>query len=211
VRTDTKALLAMAGITGLKVIDLLGGSLTAPEVAQNGVIPVGEGTLDKLAKQAELLADQSAQLMKRANQIVENLVVVTDPRRFAVINDVMAQASATAAAAKTTADNLAAASGTLKTMVGENRLALRESIASVQTSAQHVTAMLDGQVGQLVTNASEFVSELKGMVRNNEGQIRSAVFDLRQASRGFKELVRDVRQRPSRLLFSDTPGERKLP
>jgi hypothetical protein len=37
------------------------------------------------------------------------------------------------------------------------------------------------------------------------------MFDLRQASRSFKELARDVRQKPSRLLFSTTPSERKLP
>jgi hypothetical protein len=49
------------------------------------------------------------------------------------------------------------------------------------------------------------------MVRGNEGQLRSAVFDLRQASRNFKELSRDLKQKPSRILFSDSASERKLP
>jgi hypothetical protein len=35
--------------------------------------------------------------------------------------------------------------------------------------------------------------------------------DLAQASRSFKDLVRDLRQSPSRLLFSKPPPERKLP
>ena len=52
---------------------------------------------------------------------------------------------------------------------------------------------------------------MKGLVHNNEGQLRSAVFDLRQASRSFKELAREVRQRPSRLFFGDSQRERKLP
>ena len=52
---------------------------------------------------------------------------------------------------------------------------------------------------------------MKQLITANEGPLRAAVFDLRQASRSFKELARDVREQPSRLLFSDAPGERKLP
>ena len=52
---------------------------------------------------------------------------------------------------------------------------------------------------------------LRGVVRDNGAYLRSSMFDLRQASRSFKELAREVRQRPSRLLFSNSPGERKLP
>ena len=37
------------------------------------------------------------------------------------------------------------------------------------------------------------------------------IADLRQASRNFKELAREVRQRPSRLLYSSPAPERKLP
>ncbi|MDB4958955.1 MAG: hypothetical protein JWO36_6524, partial [Myxococcales bacterium] len=32
-----------------------------------------------------------------------------------------------------------------------------------------------------------------------------------QASRSFKELARDVKAKPSRLLFSSPEGDRKLP
>ena len=211
VRADTQALLSMAGITGLKVIDLRSGSLTSPQLAEGAVIPVGATTLDKLTNQAERIAEQSGELMKRANRIVDNLVTLTDPKRFAGIDELLAQAGATAQAAHSVADNLASASGTIKVMVNENRVALHDSITSMQATAKTASEMLGGQVGQLVGNASEFVSQLKGLVHNNEGEIRSAVFDLRQASRSFKELARDVRQRPSRLLFSDTPAERKLP
>jgi ABC-type transporter Mla subunit MlaD len=82
---------------------------------------------------------------------------------------------------------------------------------TVGESAKSAQVMLDGQVSQLLANASDFVSEMKGLVHNNEGVLRSAVFDLRQASRSFKELAREVRQRPSRLFFGDSQAERKLP
>jgi phospholipid/cholesterol/gamma-HCH transport system substrate-binding protein len=204
IHTDTRATMQFAGITGLKNIDLRDGSLTAPMLPPGGTIAQGETTLDKLEQQAHTLADQSVQLMTRATQIVDNLVAITDPKRLEPMNEIMAQA-------KLAAGNLAASSATLKLIVSENRVALRQSIDAVGDVAKHTSALIDGQVGLLVTNAGDFVSELKGLVRDNGAILRTSMFDLRQASRSFKELVREVRQRPSRLLFSSAPSERKMP
>ncbi len=197
--------------TGLKVIDLRDGTLASPRLAKGGTIAQGETILDKLEEQAKTLADQTVELMSRANemmarssQIIENLVAVTDPQKFQGMEEIVAQAKITAA-------NLAAASNLLKGMVTENRTALRSSIAAVEETARNASAMLDGKVAGLVTNAGSFMARLDNLVSANEGAVRSAVFDLRQASRSFKELAREVRQKPSRLFFSSAPSERKLP
>jgi phospholipid/cholesterol/gamma-HCH transport system substrate-binding protein len=204
IHADTKALLAMAGITGLKVVDLRDGSRTAPRLEEGGLIAQGETTLDKFEKQAKDIADTSAELMKRANKIVDNLVTLTDPAKYQAIEEILDQT-------RKTSQNLALASGSLGTMIAENRTALKTTLASVQETAHSASTMLDGPIAGLIGNAGDFVADLKNLIRNNEGQLRSAVFDLRQASRSFKELARDVRLRPSRLLFSSDPGERKLP
>lgn len=204
VYTDTKALLQYAGITGLKVIDLEAGTPTSPRLASGGTIPQGESTLDKFEQQAKDIADQSTQLMKRANQIVENVAKITEPSQFASLEEIMANTKAVTA-------NLAKASASLDAMVSENRAAVRSSLGSVREAATRATEMLDGHIGSLVANADSFLLRLDNLIRANEGPLRAAVFDLRQASRNFKELSRDVRQRPSRLLFSPKPSERKLP
>lgn len=204
IHADTRAMLQFAGITGIKVIDLRDGTRASPRLAEGATIAQGETLIDRLEQQAATLTDQTDQLMRRANQIVENLVVISDPKRFAGMEDVVREA-------RTTAQNLAAASAALKGMVAENRATLRASIASIEETANAATAILDGEVSQILVNAGDFVSELKGMVSSNQTALRSAVFDLRQASRSFKELAREVRQRPSRLIFSSAPSERKLP
>lgn len=206
VHADTKALLQYAGITGLKTLDLRGGSLTSPVIPDGGQIAVGEGILDKLQSQAMKLADQSTELMKQAGDVMKQA------------GDVMAKAGtltdgliAVTEPAKVAANNFAVMSGSLKEMVNENRAGLQQSLAAVRATAEHSTALIDGQVSTMFGNAGDLVAELKKMITTNEGPLRAAVFDLRQASRSFKELARDVRQRPSRLLFSSTPSERKLP
>jgi phospholipid/cholesterol/gamma-HCH transport system substrate-binding protein len=204
VRADTRARLQMAGITGLKVIDLRDGTLAAAPLLPGSVILQGDTLLDKLQDQAKTLVDQSIQLVARANTVIDNLVVVTDPKQFAAMSTIMEQA-------KVTSGNLAAATAGLKTMITENGIALRETIVATGQTAKTAQVVIDGQVSLLLTNANDLVSQMKGLVHDNGGALRSAVFDLRQASRSFKELSREVRQRPSRLFFGDSPRERKLP
>jgi phospholipid/cholesterol/gamma-HCH transport system substrate-binding protein len=184
IRTDTKAVLQFAGITGLKVIDLRGGSLAAPKLAVGGTIPVGETILDKLEEKGMAIVDQSQQLMERANSImakadtlVSNVSSATDT---ANLGEIMAQTRATAA-------NLAQASSALRGLIDENRASLRASVAAIEETAKRTADLVDGN------------------------QVKAAVADLRQASRSFKEMAREVRNRPSKLLYSKPEPDRKLP
>jgi phospholipid/cholesterol/gamma-HCH transport system substrate-binding protein len=192
VRADTLAVLQLAGITGLKVIDLRGGTMASPPLPPGSEIAVGAGLLDKLETQTERIVAQSASLVERAGVLTDQLIAITIPAGRA-------------------ATGLALLSTSLEAMVDENRVALRESIAAIRRTATGTSKLLDEHASRLVINADSFVSELRRALVANEAPLRAALFDLRQASRSFKELARDVRQRPSRLLFSTSPGDRKLP
>ena len=201
VRTDTTAQLQFAGITGLKHIDLRGGTAAAAQIPEGGTIPTGETLLDRLSKKAEEIVEQTEKIMNRAYDVVDNLAQVSSPEKYEAI----------LASAKNTAANLERASGQLDTMIAENRAAVRDTVASVKATADTTRAIFQEQITGLVGKATEVLVDVKNLVRGSEGQVRSAVFDLRQASRNFKEMSRDVRARPSRLLFSSPPSERKLP
>lgn len=188
IHANTRAMLQHAGITGLKVIDLRDGTADSPRLEPGATIAQGETLLDRLQEHAETLAQQSAELMTRANRVME---------KMEGIDEVVA--------------NLEEASASLKIMVAENRRGLKQSLAAVEQTAKSASTLMDGHLSQLVANADTLVSDIKSVVHRNDAALRTAVFDLRQASRTFKELAREVRQRPSRLLFSKPAGERKLP
>jgi len=184
VRTDTRAILQFAGITGLKIVDLRGGSPTARALPPGGRILEGETTFDRFERQAMSMLDETTELMKRANdiartaqQVVQDLEALTDPSSLGSLVD---QTKATAA-------NLAATSSALRGIVDDNRAGLKASLESIELAAKRTAELVDN------------------------GQLRSAVSDLRQASRSFKELARDVKQRPSRLFFGKAEPDRKLP
>jgi phospholipid/cholesterol/gamma-HCH transport system substrate-binding protein len=203
VRADTRAYLQLAGITGLKEVDLRGGTPDSPQLAQNAVIPVGESTLDKLEKQAKDMADQAGELMKTANHIVENA--------DKVIDQVATPLTEVAMTARDASHSLAHATAALDGMIAENRGAVKATLADVSEAARHTSELVDNQVSGLVTSAGDVITQLRDAVRNDNQQIRAAMMDLRQASRTFKELAREVRQKPSRLLFSSPQPDRKLP
>ena len=204
IKADTTAVLAMAGVTGLRVIDLRGGSADAPRLAPGATIAKGETTLDKLERRAQQIVEDSSSIMTKANQVLDNLVEITGPQQYASLGETFEHARVASA-------NLAGASEELRLMVRENRVALRGSLEAVQATATSASTLLDQQVPRLVTDAGALVDELRGVVRQNGTQLGSAMYDLRQASRSFKELARELRQRPSRLLRSDAPSERRLP
>jgi phospholipid/cholesterol/gamma-HCH transport system substrate-binding protein len=204
VHEDTRALLQLAGITGLKVIDLRGGTLSSPRLAPGDQIAQGAALLDKLERQAQGLVDQSSQLMARANQVVANLVAITDPETFAAVPEILAQARLASA-------NLAQASAGLGAMIAENDTTLRQTIVAIGASASTARALMDGQLSVLLRSAGEAATELKGVVHTNAAVVAAAVTDLRQASRSFKELARELRQRPSRLFFGGAQRDRSLP
>lgn len=208
VRADTRATLDLAGITGLKVLDLKGGTLAAAPLPPGGTIAAGEGTLEKLQRRAEALADQAGKIVQHADQIVDganrvmaNLSEVTDPKALGEIID---------NARRGTAD-LADASRGIAAMVVEDRAALRRTLDAVAATATSANSVIDQRIGGLVDSASALVSDLRGVVHGNESVLQATTADLRQASRSFKELARELRDHPSRLLFSRTEPDRKLP
>ncbi len=195
IHVDTRAVLELAGITGLKVVDLRDTSATSPRLPPGGEIEPGKALLDRIGDNAEKLVEQSAQLMERANHVVGELEGIDEVVREA----------------RVTARNLAAASGTLKTMVGENRDQLRSSLAAIEKTANRASSILDQDLSRLLTDADSLVTDVRGVVRRNDTALRTAMFDLQQASRSFKELARELREKPSLLLYSKAQPERKLP
>ena len=200
VRADTVAMLNMAGITGLKVIDLQGGSVKAASLPPGAHITVGHGILDKLEAQAERLVDQTSEMVARAkqimdgannvivgmNQIVANVQAVSDPKQLGAVID----------ATRITAQNLQHASAEINAMVAENRATMKGTFESI---------------GKATENANLVTTDIRALIHNNQGTIAATLADLRQAARTFKDLAREVREKPSRLMFSNAAPDRKLP
>ena len=187
VRVDTKATVNSTGLTGIKVIDLRGGAVTAAPLPENSVLESERTGLDRLQKQAERIAEQTQELMTRINTIVSNVeAFMSSDELGSIVGNV-----------RTTTQNLARASRTIDDIIASNRGAIRDVIGSVSRASD---------------NANAVATDLRALVRINQSVIAQALADIRQGARNFKELTREVREQPSRLVFTGgNPQDRKLP
>ncbi|HEY1547726.1 MAG TPA: hypothetical protein VGG28_07900, partial [Kofleriaceae bacterium] len=134
-------------------------------------------------------------------KVAENLDAITDPKPMqAIITNV-----------EHTTRTLQAASIGVAAMVAEDRASVHDALASLDAASHSANDLVATQVTHLVGNANDLVADLRGIVQGNGSEMRAAMIDLRQASQSIAELSREVRDRPSRLLFSPTPKDRKLP
>jgi phospholipid/cholesterol/gamma-HCH transport system substrate-binding protein len=204
IRTDTAAMLQLAGLTGLRVIELEGGTTTAGLLPEGGTIAAGESALDRLQRNAEHLVAQSDQLVEKANHVLDNVTEITDPRKWDGIEDMIAKV-------RVAADDVAAVSVSARAMVEEDRPVVHETLVTTREAAQRARAIVEGPFTQVSADAGEIVAEVRSVVQANAGPLQAAVVDLRRASKSIAELARELRERPSRLLFSRAPPARAPP
>jgi len=186
IRADTHAFLIFAGITGVKEIDLRDSTPEAPPLMAGSQIQVGTSALDAFGRNATALADKSAMLIDHANELAANLDRLTSKDELGVTVD----------KARAAVVSVAGAGDELRAMLHENRAGVRASIESIDRAAH---------------SATELVADLQHVVRANSEQVRATIGELHEAARSLADLARQLRQSPSRLIYSKAPPERKLP
>jgi phospholipid/cholesterol/gamma-HCH transport system substrate-binding protein len=190
---DAKAMIQFSGLTGLKVIDIAEGSTQAGILPPGSEIPVGETMLAMLETRAEALAETADEIMESTRALLENLVEITDAvseginaERIAGVVDRVDEVLRT----------LASASHQIDATIVESRASLREVFEDVEIASARL---------------EELLQRGTRMVEANDGDVRAAIRDFREAARNLEALARQVRRSPSLLLRSRPPKARELP
>jgi ABC-type transporter Mla subunit MlaD len=136
VKKDAKAIVNLAGITGLKFIELSGGTAESAFIPPGGQIPAGESTLDRLTVRAEDIAERIQILVEQLNRLSSD---ENQKKILAVVDHV---------------DGLVlSATGTIE----ENRPAVRDLTASLKSAGDRV----DSAVRTLEVEATAAVRALR--------------------------------------------------
>jgi ABC-type transporter Mla subunit MlaD len=196
IQADARAYLELAGVSGLKLINIRDGSPKAPRLPPGSEIAVGETTLDKLSSQSEMLLARAGKALDSTDRLLTGLsrsAEKIDPER---VDKTMKETE------KLVAD-LGRTATELNRVVAESRQPLRRTLLAADQMGQRSDAVLE--------NLNLTILELRGVVRQNDGDLRATMDNLREASRSFKTLSQELRRRPNRLLFGSAPPERELP
>ncbi len=184
VKVDAVADIVSMGITGLKTIEIRGGTQEADFIAPGGYINAGTSLTEEITGKAEVLAF-------KAEQVLNNMQEFTDPENMAVFREVAERITAFANQANYTLVNI-------NEVVDENRDDVRQTL----TTINKISSKLDKTSERLYFAMSRFndimqgdtLSEVLGNFRDisltlKETQLNELIEELANATRETQLLM----------------------
>ena len=171
VRTDTRAVLRYQGITGLKFIELQGGTEEADPLPPRSYIPAEQGVMAQLT-------DRADDISRKVDQILDNLLIITGPENQARIASALATFDEMVVSVNTLSRELAQAAATMNALLQKNDEPLTNTIRNVSETTERME--------ETIGNANVLLVELRQAV---EG------VDLGRAVGGLEETNRMIQTR----------------
>ena len=187
----------------MKLVNIRGGTASGPPLPPGSDIEVGETTLEKLGNQSEDLLARAGKVLDSTDRLLTGLSRTTekfDPERV----------DRTLKETHQLVSDLGRTAAQLNRIVSESREPLRRTLSSAEGTLAKVDKMGE-RSDAVLENLNLTILELRGVVRQNDGDLRATMDNLREASRSFKSLSQELRRRPNRLLFGSAPQEREFP
>jgi len=234
IRQDTSAHLIGSLVTGIRFIELTGGSAEFPPLPPGGTIPVTGGGLEQFQDRASEIAERLVATLTRIEQdllseenrtafstLLRNVAQVSETLRTS-LEDV--STPETRASLKAMVDNLAQAAAGIKSVtnaINDMRDDLfREGRAAVvqvrQTAA--VTAKLADDLRQLSHHTEELVRQANQLTRHvdtavngNSDDLSRLITNLADTSRHLKEAINTLKNDPSALVWGKNLPEKEIP
>lgn len=220
VRQDTTALLIGSLVTGIRIIELEGGSPNTPPLKPGGTILVKGGEFEEFRDRASEIAERLLNVLTRIEHdllspensasiasFLRNAAHLSESLRIS-LDDV--STPEIRASLKAMVDNLAQAAAGIKSVteaINEMRGDLfndgKAMLVQIRQTAA-VTANLAKEVTQLTKHLDELLGE-------NRQDLNQVLANLAETSRHLKETADSLRNDPSELLWGTNLPEKEIP
>ncbi len=181
VKENTRAVLNVQGITGLRFIELAGGTSVASTLPPGSTIKAGTSVVDMLTGQAETLSIKAELLINQMLQLTgdENRALVGDvlERAGSLMNTLDSTLAANADKLGEMIDNLNRASARLSAALEEIRLAAKETRDAVASIRRRAEGVLDyRRVAAVLDDARAAIGDVRARLSKSEiGQVTQAL------------------------------------
>jgi phospholipid/cholesterol/gamma-HCH transport system substrate-binding protein len=220
VRQDTTAVLVGSLVTGIRIIELEGGSPDVSPVEPGGTIHVRGGEFEAFRDRASQIADRLAEVLTHIEHDLlspENSAAISEFLRNAAhlseslrvsLDDVSTAESRTSL--KMMVDNIAKAAAGIRSVTdaindirGDIYIDGKAMIVQVRQTAA-ITANLAKEVTQLTRHIDELVGE-------NRRELNQALTNLAETSHHLKETSDSIQNDPSELIWGKHLPEKEIP
>ncbi|MBN1291854.1 MAG: MCE family protein [Candidatus Latescibacteria bacterium] len=146
IKTDTKATVEVVGITGLKYVELSGGSPDSDFLEIGNTIGAGQSLFDTITGSAEVI-------LAKLELVLNNLNVMLGPETTVSLQNAL--------------DSVSRVTSNMDTLLTDNRLSLTNSMAHLDTVMIQL-AVSSKQISEIMTSINSIMqsNELKNTVSN---------------------------------------------
>jgi len=224
IKTDTKAILNFIGVTGLKYVELIGGTDAAPALPPGGTIKAGQSLIDALSGQANAIVAKlelainniNAMTGPENNRALNNALVSIGGvsaqldtlfqfvrpdlvHALTIMDSVMIQVYSTTRKADTAVSNL---NGLLRSDDLKSTLSNTRKITdTVRTQLDSIKIVeLTRNIDTLVRNTNTTVTHYDLLVVRGRDDILKALRSLEEALENLREATDIIRENPSVLI-----------
>ena len=234
IRKDTTAHLFGSLVTGIRFIQLTGGTPHSPPLEIGGTIPVTGGEFEQFRDQASEIAERLLSTLTRIEQGLlneENRAAFSSLLRNAShISETLSTSlddvstPATRASLKAMVDNLAQAAAGIKSatnaindirsdIYNEGRAMLTQirQTAAITAKLASETRTVVEHAASLTKHADQLVVRFDGVVADNDNELHQLLVNLTDTSRRLKETVNTLKDDPSELVWGKNLPEKEIP
>jgi phospholipid/cholesterol/gamma-HCH transport system substrate-binding protein len=233
IKEDVRAEIATIGITGLKLIELRGGTIESMMLKPGGYIQAGKSITEDITGRAEIITE-------KIELVLNNLLTITSPENQEKIVSFIDESAATAAQLNTmlttnsdrierTLSNLDTLSNDLRTMVtaAHNMVTTIETTIGSDTLKQTLYEIhqitrtfnqadiyrLIDELNHLIQSTNTILSQTQTVVARNRTKLMDTINELHLTSQYLHSTARMIDANPSILLRGirpDNPPDKKL-
>lgn len=224
IKKDSEALLTMVGITGLKFVEIIGGSNESETLEVGGTIRAGESMFDTISGRAEVILNKLEQVLNNVNHMlspetttaIQNVLVSVDSLTTG-ISDFIAynreHLDSTVSNVDTLITRLSMASDHVyRTAEAIDRLVKSDdvsaSVSNIRAVTERVRTELDSMrltetmsdIRTLARNSNDMVVHTDLIVLRTRDDILRSMSNLEEALDNLRETTDIIRDDPSVLL-----------
>ncbi|MDD2650994.1 MAG: MlaD family protein [Candidatus Cloacimonetes bacterium] len=220
IKSDTEATLVVVGITGLKQIELTGGTNEAENIQPGAYIKAGKSLFDNIGDKAELIAD-------KVDRVLENIIDITNKENQKNLQETLANLSAISKEIKQPINNSMNNIETLTFELSQSLMQANQILEQINTIVQSgkINNIVDNleqtssnlanidtkklekeflqiseKLSETANKANILMSRIDALVQKNAPDINSSVESLRETLDNLNELSRQIADDPSLLM-----------
>jgi len=213
VKADVKATTSSLSLTGIKIIELVGGTTAAKTLAPGSEIPAGASTFDLISGKAEVVAEKLELVLTNLAEITggdnqRKMLGMIDTTTL-ILSDVHHILADNRDNIASTIENFKVASVEIRAIAEDP--ALRRTFANLDTTTAEIRS---AQIGEAIITlkaalgqANSVFNHLDLTLMKGRHDILTSLETLRESLDSFSEFARTISEDPSLLIRGTKSGE----